>query len=64
MLQYAGFLAIILTIELAIAASLYTYKDHLADGLKKGLNHSINNYGPDFVMKSADFDVMQEKVNF
>jgi Tetraspanin family len=43
---------------------MYTYKDHLADGLQKGLNQSIRNYGPDFVMKSADFDAMQENVNF
>jgi hypothetical protein len=63
-LQYAGFLTIILVIELAIAASLYTYKDHLADGLQKGLNQSIRNYGPLSVMKSADFDAMQENVNF
>jgi hypothetical protein len=55
-------LSIILIIELAIAASLYTYKDHLADGLKKGLNQSIQNYGPDAVIKSADFDAMQENV--
>jgi hypothetical protein len=61
--QYAGFLTIILVIEIAIAASMYTYKDHLADGLQKGLNQSIRNYGPDFVMKSADFDAMQENVN-
>ncbi|CAO1344999.1 unnamed protein product [Diamesa hyperborea] len=57
--MYAGFLAIILVIELAIAASLYAYKDHLADGLHKGLNQSIHKYGPDAVMKSADFDAMQ-----
>ena len=63
--QYAGFLTIILVIELAIAASLYTYKDSiLSDGLQKGLNQSIRNYGPEFVMKSADFDAMQENVNF
>lgn len=64
LVQYAGFLTIILAIELAIAASLYTYKDQLADGLQKGLNQSIRNYGPDAVMKSADFDAMQENVNF
>ena len=62
--QYAGFLTIILVIEIAIAASMYTYKDHLADGLQKGLNQSIRNYGPEYVMKSADFDAMQENVNF
>lgn len=62
-LQYAGFLAIILVIELAIAASLYAYKDHLADGLHKGLNQSIHKYGPDAVMKSADFDAMQANVS-
>lgn len=62
--QYAGFLTIILVIELAIAASMYTYKDHLANGLQKGLNQSIRNYGPDSVMKSADFDAMQENVNY
>lgn len=61
--QYAGFLTVILVIELAIAASLYTYKDHIADGLQKGLNHSIRNYGPVQVIKSADFDAMQENVN-
>ncbi|CRL01350.1 CLUMA_CG014467, isoform A [Clunio marinus] len=59
---YAGFLTIILMIELAIAAGLYTYKDHLADGLQQGLNQSIRNYGPDYVMKSADFDAMQENL--
>jgi hypothetical protein len=61
--QYAGFLAIILAIELVIAVSLYTYKDHLAVGLQDGLNNSIKNYGPVHVMKSADFDAMQENVN-
>lgn len=60
--QYAGFLTIILVIELAIAASLYTYKDHLAVGLQQGLNNSIINYGPKYVMQSADFDAMQENV--
>lgn len=80
-MKYAGFLTITLAIELAIAASLYTYKDSLAEGLQKGLNQSIRNYGPDYVsyhrirlnaslqiftpqvMKSADFDAMQENVS-
>jgi len=43
---------------------MYAYKDHLADGLRVGLNRSIHGYGPEAVMKSADFDAMQENVNF
>lgn len=49
-------------VELTLAVSLYTYKDHLTSGLKKGLNQSLHNYGPSAVMQSADFDAMQENV--
>ena len=61
--QYAGFLAVILIVELTLAVSLYTYKDHLTSGLRKGLNQSLHNYGPSAVMQSADFDAMQENVS-
>lgn len=60
--QYAVILFSILVIELIVAGSLYTYKDHLADGLQKGLNQSIRNYGPQTIKKSAEFDAMQENV--
>lgn len=52
-----------MVIELGIAISLYAYKDHLAEGLSKGLNQTIHHYGPDAVMRSADFDAMQENVS-
>lgn len=61
--QYSGFLAVILIVELTLAVSLYSFKDHLTSGLKKGLNQSLHNYGPAAVMQSADFDAMQENVN-
>lgn len=61
--QYSGFLAVILIVELTLAVTLYTYKDHLTSGLKKGLNQSLQNYGPSAVMQSADFDAMQENVS-
>lgn len=60
--QYSGFLLVILIVELTLAVSLYTYKDHLTGGLRKGLNQSLHNYGPMAVMQSADFDAMQENV--
>lgn len=63
-LQYAGFLAVILIVELTLAVSLYTYKDHLTGGLRKGLNQSLHHYGPNAAMPSADFDAMQENVSF
>ncbi|XP_070498983.1 tetraspanin-6-like isoform X1 [Chironomus tepperi] len=59
---YSGFLAVILIVELTLAVSLYTYKDHLTGGLRKGLNQSLHNYGPAAVMQSADFDAMQENL--
>lgn len=55
-------MAVILTVELTLAVTLYTYKDHLTSGLRKGLNQSLHNYGPSAVMQSADFDAMQENV--
>lgn len=61
--KYSGFLAVILIVELTLAVSLYTYKDHLTGGLRKGLNQSLHNYGPSAVMQSADFDAMQENVS-
>lgn len=62
-LQYSGFLILIFIIETIIAGSLFTYKDSFSEGLKGGLNKSIRNYGPETVMKSADFDAMQEHVS-
>lgn len=62
--KYSGFLAVILIVEVTLAVTLYTYKDHLTSGLKKGLNQSLQNYGPSAVMQSADFDAMQENVSF
>lgn len=63
-LQYGGFLVIVLILELAVAGSTYAYKDRLSDGFDKGLNQSMQNYGPGAVVKSADFDTMQSKVRF
>lgn len=53
----------IFVVETIIAGSLFSYKDSFTEGLKGGLNQSIRNYGPDYVMKSADFDAMQEHVS-
>jgi hypothetical protein len=63
LVQYAGFLATILIVELTLAISLYTYKDHINSGLRQGLNTSLHNYGPGKVRQSADFDAMQENVS-
>ena len=51
-----------LVLEVAIAASIYAYRDNLSSGFHKGLNQTIQNYGPGTVIKSADFDIMQSKV--
>uniref|UniRef100_U5EVC2 Tetraspanin n=1 Tax=Corethrella appendiculata TaxID=1370023 RepID=U5EVC2_9DIPT len=60
--MYGGFLTVVLILELAIAASIYAYKDRLADGFDRGLNQSLHNYGPNSVIKSADFDIMQSRL--
>jgi hypothetical protein len=53
---------VVLVLELAVATSTFTYKDRLADGFDLGLNQSMQNYGPNSMEKSADFDAMQIKV--
>lgn len=60
--KYGGFLGFILIVELAIATSMYAYKDRLADGFDKGLNDSMEKYGPEDVERTNDFDKMQIKV--
>lgn len=45
-----------------MAASIYAYKDRLSDSFESGLNQSMVNYGPGSVVKSADFDLMQAKL--
>lgn len=60
--QYGGFLAFILVIELAIAISMYTYKDRLADGFDKGLENSMHSYGPDDPQRTIDTNWMQRNV--
>lgn len=50
-------------VELAVAASIYAYKDRLADGFDRGLTESMRQYGPDDVEKTTDFDLMQAKVS-
>lgn len=60
--QYGGFLGVILIIELALATSMYAYKDRLADGFDKGLTDSMIKYEADNVAIITDFDLMQGKV--
>lgn len=62
--QYGGFLTFILIVELAVATSMYAYKDRLADGFDKGLEQSMLSYGPDDPQRTIDFYWMQRKVNF
>lgn len=61
--KYGGFLGCILIVELAVATSLYAYKDRLASGFERGLNESMIKYGPEDVARTRDFDLMQGKVN-
>lgn len=49
--------------ELTVAASIYAYKDRLADGFDRGLAESMKQYGPFDVKKTADFDLMQATVS-
>ncbi|XP_055379318.1 tetraspanin-6-like [Condylostylus longicornis] len=44
LLMYAGLLVAILFIELALAASMYSYKDRLGKGFEEGLRYDIENY--------------------
>lgn len=62
-IQYGGFLAFILTLELIVATSMYTYKDRLNEGFEKGLESSMLTYGPDDPQRTIDFYWMQKKVN-
>lgn len=57
--QYGGFLAFILIIELIIAASIYAYKNRLADGFDKGLEISMN---PDDPQRNLDIYWVQRNV--
>ena len=52
----------ILIVELAVATSIYAYKDRLADGFDRGLAESMKKYGPYDIKKTADFDLMQATV--
>lgn len=60
-MQYGGFLAIILILEIAVTISIYAYKDKLSGGFDRGLNASMKIYGESPII-SADFDVMQSEV--
>lgn len=44
--MYGGFLTFILIVELGIAASIYAYKNRLADGFEKGLAIGMNDNDP------------------
>lgn len=57
--QYGGFLAFILIVELIIAASIYAYKNRLADGFDKGLEISMN---PDDPQRNLDIYWVQRNV--
>lgn len=61
--QYGGFLGFILIIELAVATSIYAYKDRLADGFDRGLTESMKQYGSYENKKTTDFDIMQATVS-
>lgn len=56
---YGGFLGCILIIELAVAASIYAYRDRLADGFDRGLTESMKQYESYENKKTTDFDIMQ-----
>lgn len=60
--QYGGFLGFILIMELAVATSVYAYKDRLADGFDKGLAENMKQYGPYGAKTTIDFDLMQSTV--
>lgn len=62
-LKYGGFLAFILFVELCIAASMYAYKDRLANGFDKGLEDSMRSNSIDDPLRNIDFNWMQRKVN-
>lgn len=56
-------MAFILFVELCIAASVYAYKDRLADGFDKGLEDSMRSNSIDDPQRNIDFNWMQRKVN-
>ncbi|XP_055296019.1 tetraspanin-7-like isoform X2 [Sitodiplosis mosellana] len=56
---YGGFLAFILFVELCIAASMYAYKDRLADGFDKGLEDAMRTNSIDDPQRTIDFNWMQ-----
>lgn len=60
---YGGFLGIILILELALAGSIYAYKDRLKDGFDVGLAKSMEGYGSVSNSKTIDFDYMQSKLH-
>ncbi|KAJ6636150.1 alcohol dehydrogenase, partial [Pseudolycoriella hygida] len=59
--MYGAFLAIILTLEIAVTVSIFAYKDNLSNGFDRGLNHSMKIYVESPTI-SADFDVMQSEL--
>ncbi|XP_031617193.1 tetraspanin-7-like [Contarinia nasturtii] len=59
---FGGFLAFILFIELCIAASIYAYKDRLADGFDKGLTNSMLSNSVDDPQRTIDFNWMQRNL--
>lgn len=63
-LQYGGFLGFILIVQLACATSMYAYRNRIANGFDEGLNNSMIKYGPEDVIRTIDFDIMQGRVCF
>lgn len=59
--QYGGFLVLVFLLEIVLTASIYAYRERLTHGFDRGLNSSLMNYGQD-VIRTADFDVMQAKL--
>lgn len=59
---YGGFLAVVLVLEIAMASSVYAYKDRLAQDFDISLNKSMQEYGPNNI-QSTDLDTMQATVS-
>lgn len=57
-------MAFILFVELTIAASMYAYKDRLADGFDKGLENGMLTNIIDDPQRNVEFNWMQRKVIF
>lgn len=56
-------MAFILFVELCIAASMYAYKDRLADGFDKGLEEGMRSNSIEDPQRNIDLNWMQRKVN-